>query len=130
VQERIDLREHKADETCPYCKVALGDGQEASECPACKTRHHVECWNENGQRCTVLGCTGRGAIGTASTFVIGASFVYLALAIAEPYLTSHEFRINLATVACGSIAVGAVSAWAKRLVLARRARARRAKEKG
>ena len=31
-------------------------------CPQDGTRHHVHCWQANGNRCTAYGCTGAGEV--------------------------------------------------------------------
>lgn len=41
-------------QTCPYCRETI-DPSNLTECTACHTPHHVDCWAENGG-CTVFGC--------------------------------------------------------------------------
>lgn len=41
---------------CPYCKNELGE-ERPTECPDCRTRHHIHCWEQFG-RCSVFGCSG------------------------------------------------------------------------
>lgn len=41
---------------CPFCRSPLGLNQNSLvTCPSCSTRHHTECWVENGG-CTRWGC--------------------------------------------------------------------------
>ncbi len=34
---------------CPYCLAAIAAGDDTLACPACKSVHHRECWEENGE---------------------------------------------------------------------------------
>ena len=43
---------------CPYCRTVIGENDVETACPQCRTRHHAECWGENGG-CTVYGCVRR-----------------------------------------------------------------------
>ena len=47
------MAEEQIERICPYCLAPLV-GQ-VGICPICKTPHHVDCWNENGE-CSTLGC--------------------------------------------------------------------------
>jgi hypothetical protein len=42
---------------CPYCQTPIAQGEEEVHCPACRTPHHRQCWQENGG-CAVYGCRG------------------------------------------------------------------------
>ncbi len=41
---------------CPVCQCAIREGEAEAACPACGTRYHGECWEENGG-CAVYGCS-------------------------------------------------------------------------
>jgi len=43
-------------EVCPYCRGPLLTEEPATECEGCGTRHHTECYEENGG-CTIFGCS-------------------------------------------------------------------------
>lgn len=42
-------------EVCPYCRGAIGTEEPAITCEGCGTRHHADCYSENGG-CTIFGC--------------------------------------------------------------------------
>jgi len=44
--------------TCPYCKDAVPE-MEAVYCPSCEAVHHAECWEGNGEMCSVYGCKSK-----------------------------------------------------------------------
>lgn len=37
--------------TCPYCLDPISETDEYVICDSCGTRHHLECWKENGGCC-------------------------------------------------------------------------------
>ena len=41
---------------CPYCQTTIKPGDRTTVCPRCKVPHHLECWQDNGNRCTTFGC--------------------------------------------------------------------------
>lgn len=41
---------------CPYCRGPLLAEEPVTECEGCSTRHHTECYEENGG-CTIFGCS-------------------------------------------------------------------------
>jgi hypothetical protein len=41
---------------CPVCQSNVADGQEAVDCPECRTLYHRECWDYN-EGCAVYGCS-------------------------------------------------------------------------
>jgi TM2 domain-containing membrane protein YozV len=43
-------------ENCPYCRAPFEPDEEIVACPACATRHHADCLQENGG-CAVFGCS-------------------------------------------------------------------------
>jgi TM2 domain/Prokaryotic RING finger family 1 len=43
-------------EVCPYCRGPLLPGEPVTECEGCGTRHHTDCYEENGG-CTIFGCS-------------------------------------------------------------------------
>lgn len=47
---------------CALCKQPFNPQDEVIVCPVDATRHHTYCWEANGNRCTALGCAGRGDI--------------------------------------------------------------------
>lgn len=49
-------------ETCALCKEPFAPGDDLVVCNECGTRHHSFCWQEAGNHCTALGCTGRGEV--------------------------------------------------------------------
>ncbi|MCL4869619.1 MAG: hypothetical protein KJ063_11665 [Anaerolineae bacterium] len=49
-------------EGCALCKNPFAPGDEIVICPEDATRHHVQCWQSNNNRCTALGCTGQGLV--------------------------------------------------------------------
>ena len=51
-------------QTCALCKQEFAAGDEIVICPDDGSRHHVRCWQANGNKCTAYGCRGEGAIGT------------------------------------------------------------------
>jgi hypothetical protein len=61
---RIDETSVFLEQTCALCKQAFAAGDEIVVCPADGSRHHVHCWQANGNKCTAYGCTGAGAIGS------------------------------------------------------------------
>lgn len=42
-------------EICPYCRTAISSDEPVTACDGCSTRHHPECYVENGG-CTIFGC--------------------------------------------------------------------------
>ena len=57
---RID-QEHDSSigKTCPYCQVPIKPGVAITICAVCGSPHHIECWKENGSKCTTYGCSGK-----------------------------------------------------------------------
>lgn len=45
--------------SCPFCQMPFKPGAKIEICPACQIPHHLECWRENGNKCTTYGCTGK-----------------------------------------------------------------------
>lgn len=43
-------------EVCPYCRSPLLIEEQITECDGCGTRHHADCFAENGG-CTIFGCS-------------------------------------------------------------------------
>lgn len=65
------IRAHHIGETstflgqnCALCKQEFIAGDEIVICPEDGSRHHVRCWQANGNKCTAYGCLGEGAIGS------------------------------------------------------------------
>ncbi|NPV90451.1 MAG: DUF1292 domain-containing protein [Firmicutes bacterium] len=52
----VTVNASNSDKKCPACNTALKEGTKATACPACKTVHHKECWQEGG--CANDGCEG------------------------------------------------------------------------
>jgi hypothetical protein len=42
-------------EVCPYCRGSITDQEPLTVCDGCGTRHHADCYAENGG-CTIFGC--------------------------------------------------------------------------
>jgi hypothetical protein len=51
-------------QACALCKQEFSAGDEIIICPADGSRHHVRCWQANGNKCTAYGCRGEGAVGS------------------------------------------------------------------
>ncbi len=49
-----------SDENCALCKEPFVSGEEIVVCPDDATRHHIQCWIANGNRCTAYACSGHG----------------------------------------------------------------------
>jgi TM2 domain-containing membrane protein YozV len=47
-------------EVCPYCRAPISPEEPVSACEGCGTRHHTDCYAENGG-CTIFGCSGAPA---------------------------------------------------------------------
>lgn len=45
---------------CGYCHASMRLDEAIVTCPRCKAIYHVDCWEENNNRCAALGCSGRG----------------------------------------------------------------------
>ena len=58
----VDKRSPFLGEACALCKQPFGPGDELAICPEDATRHHVHCWQANGDKCTAYGCTGYGEV--------------------------------------------------------------------
>ncbi|MDX1615191.1 MAG: RING finger protein [Candidatus Promineifilaceae bacterium] len=54
-------------EDCALCKEAFALGERVIVCPEDATRHHTDCWQANGNRCTAYGCHGSGEVGRPSS---------------------------------------------------------------
>jgi len=51
-------------EACVLCKNPFAPGDEVIICPEESSRHHVQCWRANGNKCAAYGCQGHGEIET------------------------------------------------------------------
>lgn len=47
---------------CPIDSSPFHAGDAVVFCGVCKTAHHTQCWQKNGNRCSTLGCTGTGEV--------------------------------------------------------------------
>ena len=47
---------------CALCKAPFVAGDKLVICPQDGSRHHQECWEANGNRCTAYGCNGQGEV--------------------------------------------------------------------
>lgn len=47
---------------CALCRQPFAPQDEIIVCPQDGTQHHTYCWEANGNRCSALGCSGRGPI--------------------------------------------------------------------
>jgi hypothetical protein len=52
----IDSKEIKEKMRCSYCMDPFLEGDQVIVCPSCRTVHHQDCWEANGNRCA--GPTG------------------------------------------------------------------------
>jgi len=43
-------------EVCPYCRTPISATDSSLVCEGCGTRHHEDCYSENGG-CTIFGCS-------------------------------------------------------------------------
>jgi hypothetical protein len=43
-------------EVCPYCRGPIANEETPAVCDGCGTRHHADCYAENGG-CTIFGCS-------------------------------------------------------------------------
>jgi len=43
-------------EVCPYCRAPIDASDPSLVCEGCGTRHHADCYAENGG-CTIFGCS-------------------------------------------------------------------------
>lgn len=46
---------------CAYCHTETRNRGQIAQCSSCKSVYHIGCWQENGNKCAVLGCNGAGA---------------------------------------------------------------------
>jgi hypothetical protein len=65
VEAHVTLHERPHEETCPFCHDTIRAEQEVWPCDRCGTRLHAECFHDNKDACTVLGCTGRAKVPAA-----------------------------------------------------------------
>ncbi|MCP5098954.1 MAG: hypothetical protein GY943_25665, partial [Chloroflexi bacterium] len=61
----VDKRSSHLGAECALCKELFAPNDELVLCPEDETRHHIHCWQVNGNRCSALGCSGNGALQTA-----------------------------------------------------------------
>ena len=54
------------DQQCALCKEAFTTGDEIVICPEDGARHHAQCWEANGHKCSAFGCTGNGRLQSSS----------------------------------------------------------------
>lgn len=47
---------------CALCKAPFEVDDKLVICPEDGSRHHRECWEANGNRCTAYGCAGQGEV--------------------------------------------------------------------
>ena len=50
------------DQLCALCKERFAAGDEIVICPEDGARHHAQCWEANGYKCSAFGCTGNGRL--------------------------------------------------------------------
>ena len=65
----VDKQSPFLGEACALCKQPFGPEDELAICPEDATRHHVRCWQANGNKCTAYGCMGHGEIAGARPVV-------------------------------------------------------------
>ena len=52
-------KDNSLGKSCPFCQMPIKPGANIEICPACQIPHHVDCWRENGNKCTTYGCNGK-----------------------------------------------------------------------
>lgn len=57
---RVDQASLLLGVSCSLCKHPFEPTDEIVICPEDGSRHHLECWRANGNRCTNYACQGRG----------------------------------------------------------------------
>lgn len=57
----IQLKETSAS-ACPFCKAPFDDVKEIVRCFLCKTSHHLVCWKEHNNQCSIFLCNGTQTI--------------------------------------------------------------------
>jgi hypothetical protein len=62
---KVDKRSSHLGAECALCKELFAPSDEIVVCPEDDTRHHVRCWQANGNHCSALGCHGNGVLQTA-----------------------------------------------------------------
>jgi hypothetical protein len=62
----IDKQSPFLGEECALCKQLFAPEETIVICPEDGSRHHVRCWEANGNKCTAYGCLGRGRVVSAS----------------------------------------------------------------
>jgi len=50
------------DQQCALCKERFIAGDEIVICPEDGARHHAQCWEANGYKCSAFGCKGNGRL--------------------------------------------------------------------
>jgi hypothetical protein len=63
---RVSSRSAFLEQQCALCKEEFSTGDKLIICPEDGARHHVHCWEANGNKCSAFGCTGEGQIFTGS----------------------------------------------------------------
>jgi hypothetical protein len=58
----IDKHSPFLGEECALCKDPFAPAEEIVICPEDGSRHHVRCWQANGNKCAAYGCTGNGSV--------------------------------------------------------------------
>lgn len=67
---RKEISSNEEETVCPYCGTILHLDDIVVQCPSsCQRWYHAKCWEDNGNRCSTLGCTGEGAISTQESIV-------------------------------------------------------------
>lgn len=52
--------------SCPYCRFPIKEGGDITACPACRSVHHTDCWDDN-LGCAITGCANGPTIGADGT---------------------------------------------------------------
>jgi hypothetical protein len=81
--------------TCPFCKDSVSS-LEAVLCPACEAAHHEECWEANGETCSVYGCKSNlkqerllGCPWCDEVYTVGRRFCMICN---QPLMNSRDYR--------------------------------------
>lgn len=83
-------------DNCALCKEPFAEGELLIVCPDDATRHHVDCWRANGNRCTAYGCNGRGEVGNAARGAIREALVgrVITRGTQEAAGAAHEAKVQ------------------------------------
>ena len=79
---------------CPFCKDSVSD-LDAVQCPTCDAAHHEECWEANGETCSVYGCKSsieEGLLGCPWCEEIYTVVRRFCMVCNQPLMNAREYR--------------------------------------